>query len=271
MTIQCPYCERKYSDAESNCPYCGAINGVGPRTPQPAPAANKSSLPQTIEELQAFCARHEMPLEKMRFFIGEDYRGARAFGIYRDARGECVVYKNKADGSRAIRYQGPDEAFAVREIYEKLREETLRRKSGSTPSRARVPVRRSGGISVSKMFFIIFAVIVGVNLLRGAVNNRPKRGYYRYEGEYYYYQSGKWYGYDDDINDWLLYPAVDSLLEDDYSEYYESVRYDESYPVSNFSDTEYYESSRSSDDDDDSWDYDWDDWDSGDTDWDSDW
>ncbi len=33
-----------------------------------------------------------------------------------------IVYKNKADGSRSIRYRGPDEAYAVRALYEKLLE-----------------------------------------------------------------------------------------------------------------------------------------------------
>lgn len=275
MTIQCPYCERSYNENETNCPYCGALTGVHPHeAPKPSSDAKRSTVPQTIEELRAFCARHQMPLEKMRFFIGEDYRGARAFGIYRDRDGSFVVYKNKADGSRAIRYQGPDEAFAVREIYEKLREETLRRKNGDAPSRAVAPARRSSGFSLSKIFYIIAIVLFGVNLLRAAIDNRPNRGYYRYLGDYYYYQSGDWYCYDDDISDWLLYPAVDSLLEDNYAEYYESGSYDDSYPVSDFSDTDYYRSSSSSDyddDDDDDWDYDWDDWDDDDTDWDDDW
>ena len=34
-----------------------------------------------------------------------------------------IVYKNKSDGSRAIRYQGLDEAYAVNEIYLKLQVE----------------------------------------------------------------------------------------------------------------------------------------------------
>ena len=46
----------------------------------------------------------------MRFFIGEDFREARAFGIYKAGENRFVVYKNKSDGSRAVRYDGPDEA-----------------------------------------------------------------------------------------------------------------------------------------------------------------
>ena len=50
------------------------------------------------------------------------------FGIYRDEDGEFVVYKNKSDGSRAVRYKGLDEAFAVNELYEKLRSEVSERR-----------------------------------------------------------------------------------------------------------------------------------------------
>ena len=93
-------------------------------------------IPQTIEELKAFCAEKGMPLEKMRFFIGENIQEPKAFGIYRDENDRFVVYKNKADGSRAVRYSGPDEAYAVRELYLKLKSEVDLRRSpggGSVP------------------------------------------------------------------------------------------------------------------------------------------
>ena len=50
--------------------------------------------PKTIEELKAFCAEKGMPLEQMRFYIGEDFPEPRAFGIFQDENGEFVVYKN---------------------------------------------------------------------------------------------------------------------------------------------------------------------------------
>ena len=80
--------------------------------------------PKTIEELKAFCAEKGMPLEQMRFYIGEDFPEPRAFGIFQDENGEFVVYKNKADGTRSVRYHGTDEAYAVNELYEKLKSET---------------------------------------------------------------------------------------------------------------------------------------------------
>ena len=57
-----------------------------------------------------------------RFFIGKNYTGARAFGIFKDANNLVTVYKNKNDGSRVIHYQGGDEDYAVNEIYLKLKD-----------------------------------------------------------------------------------------------------------------------------------------------------
>ena len=72
-----------------------------------------------MEELKAYCIARKLPLDRLRFFIGEDYREPRAFGIYREGT-DFVVYKNKADGSRFVRYRGPDEEKAVGELFEKL-------------------------------------------------------------------------------------------------------------------------------------------------------
>lgn len=102
----------------------------------------ESSQPTTIEELkQWYAARHLPPEEVTRFFIGKNIEEPKAFGIYKDEQGECVVYKNKASGERSIRYQGPDEAFAVGELLQRLKDEILRQKekrknSSATPSAA---------------------------------------------------------------------------------------------------------------------------------------
>ena len=95
MRSKCEYCGSYVESTEENCPNCGAVN--------PNHQRNASGVPQTLEELKDFCARHNLPLEQMRFFIGEDYKKPKAFGIYQDGDGNFVVYKNKADGSRAIR------------------------------------------------------------------------------------------------------------------------------------------------------------------------
>ncbi|MBR2742202.1 MAG: hypothetical protein IKD89_01275 [Clostridia bacterium] len=261
--------------------------------------------PRTIDELRAFCEDRGMPLEKMRFFIGEDYRGAQAFGIYQDENGDFVVYKNKSDGSRAVRYQGPDEAYAVNEIYEKLKAETELRKrkthmyrSESAPQTSsysqkstqskKSGIRRFRGL-------IIFAVIAVLIVVFAHLDKSPSRGYYHYNDRDYYYYEDDWYGYDYGLGSWVLLDTVDSALYDNsddyyvskyYDDYYSSEYFDETEGPSDFTDSEYYDeyssdSSSSSyyDDDDDydwSWDDDdydsgWDSWDSGDSDWDSDW
>ena len=231
--------------------------------------------PRTIKELRAFCAEKGMPLEKMRFFIGEDYREPRAFGIYRDENGEFVVYKNKDDGSRAIRYQGPDEAYAVNELYEKLRAEVSERQHASAP-RVASPQKRGGLPSWIKLLIVMYAanfLIMGIAML---FDKTPKRGYYEYDDRDYYYYAGDWYAYDDDLLYWLLLDDVDPYLEDNASDYYLSDDYDARYGVSDFTESEYwygedYGYSSGSDD------YDWgsgsdyDSWDSSGTDWSSDW
>lgn len=85
---------------------------------------SNGGIPKTMEELQDYCERNDFTPSKTRFFINYDYKGAKAFGIYKDeATGEFVVYKNKADGSRAVRYRGNDEEFAVVELYDRLQSE----------------------------------------------------------------------------------------------------------------------------------------------------
>ena len=71
---------------------------------------------KTIAELQQWYQdRHLPPYETTRFFIGINYKKPKAFGIYQDGD-QFIVYKNKANGERAIRYQGTDEAYAVNEL-----------------------------------------------------------------------------------------------------------------------------------------------------------
>ena len=100
--------------------------------PSKQPSKQASKQPLTIEELrQWYIDRHLPPENVTRFFIGKNIREPKAFGIYKDANGNFVVYKNKANGERAVRYQGRDEAFAVGELLNRLKEEILRRKSKS--------------------------------------------------------------------------------------------------------------------------------------------
>lgn len=106
--------------------------------------------PRTIGELGAFAERHNLPLDQMRFFIGQDIREAKAFGIYRDpSTGNFVVYKNKADGTRSVRYEGPDEAFAVSELYERMRHEVAARHATGKTTRAAERAASAGAAAPS--------------------------------------------------------------------------------------------------------------------------
>ncbi|MBO4883643.1 MAG: hypothetical protein J5570_09090 [Lachnospiraceae bacterium] len=102
-------------ETDLNCPFCG--------TPHNPAGGSAPSAPQTMYELRKFADAVGISLERIHFHLGEDYKGRCAFGMYRDEKtGNYVVYKNKDNGKRAIRYEGPDEAYAVNELYQKLKE-----------------------------------------------------------------------------------------------------------------------------------------------------
>ena len=273
MKIKCDYCGSFINDFDEKCPNCGAVNSHLVR--------NANQAPKTIEELKQWYIDRKLPDENTtRFFIGKDYKGARAFGIYKDEASEnFVVYKNKADGSRAVRYEGKDEAYAVNEIYMKLKEEIVNQKArNNTVNNQARPVKRKTKFRLSK--FIIFFYIFMALVLHGIFNSGPNRGYYHYGDNYYYYQSGSWFGYND-YDGWYSTDVPDDL-EDNYSDYYDSSRYSSNYDIDSFEDSNYYvepsssSSSSSWDSSSSSWDSssDWDSgssWDSSSSDWDSDW
>ena len=293
MKIKCEYCEQMIEDTDPQCPYCGAVNENVKR--------GASQVPTTIDELKSFCVAHNMPLEKMRFFIGEDYKGARAFGIFQDGNGDFVVYKNKDNGQRAVRYKGKDEAYAVNEIYQKLKAEVLdRRNVKVSPGQAdpqnypamqkkdELRRRRDGKKKKKKSsvmsVVITIAVIMVIVALILIPDNSTRSGYYSYDGNTYYNQNGSWYMYDDSLDDWTSDFDVPDELDDDKSagDYYQSISYSDDMGAADFQESDYYVETSSYDDDDwdsDSWDSDdswssddsWDSWDSGSTDWDSDW
>jgi len=292
----CEYCARQIAETDAVCPYCGAPVSSSRFA---AGAGGGGGVPRTIEELRAFCRAHHLPLEQMRFFIGEDYRQPRAFGIYQDRSGDFVVYKNKSDGSRAVRYQGPDEAHAVREIYEKMKSEIgnqraraanagLQRSAAAQSSRgSRSSSGRRRGFRMNSVWIyilIFFLVVAGRGVIDGVQSRARNRhnGYYVYQNDTYYRQGDDWYRYDDDLYYWL--PAVlDTAFEENYEDYYEGPTWSSAYGGEDFTGSSYYvdpddydssySSSDSSWDDDYDWDWDsdYDSWDSGSTDWDSDW
>lgn len=279
MKIKCEYCDSWINDYDAVCPNCGATNSHYTR--------QAGGTPKTIEELKRWAEENKLPLNEMRTFIGEDYRGAKAYGIYKDeTTGTFIVYKNKADGTRVIRYQGDDEAYAVNELYQKIKERVAQQKSASRTTSAGSGNRNHSPKRVSRfiLFFMMYFLILNLLLLilnscsvSTISKSTPKTGYYTYNNTPYYYSHGNWYEWLD--NEWNFARPAD-WMDEDYTDYYDSYSYDSSADYEDFTDSPYYieeDNDDSYDDDswnDDSWDDSWDsgdDWDSGFDDWDSDW
>lgn len=313
MRSKCEYCGSYVESTEENCPNCGAVN--------PNHRRNAAGVPQTMEELKDFCDKHDLPLEQMRFFIGVDYKKPKAFGIYQDGDGNFVVYKNKSDGSRAIRYKGTDEAYAVHELYLKMQSEVQKQKkqlstggaSGAEQARRAAysnhfynhdpSPKQPGGIwgslsgRVKKRLVGLVLLVIFLGSILAFDAMVPDKGYYSYEGSYYYYDYHDWYRFDREQLDWIQTDMADTPLDRHYnryliknnngagdqysepidSEYYDAFSASQSVWEEDVSSDRVDSSGSDSSWDDSDWDdsdWDWDsgdDWDSSYTDWDSDW
>lgn len=281
MKIQCPYCDSYFEDTENNCPNCGANNVA---------AGNSrfaNGQPKTLEELKQWAKQTGLPLDKMHVHIGENYFGPKAFGIYKE-NNDFIVYKNKSDGTRSIRYQGSDEAYAVNELYQKTKEMTsqhagevakksqskykpegkvystseIRRrtndyKNGRNPNKRNKKKKGPSFLVIIVVYIIIIELLVGGiagsklagELFRNITNSDVWSGY-DYNYDYNYNNNYNYYNHDYDYD----YDYDNDYDYDDYNYNYDS--------GSNY--------------DSDDWDYDWDsnwdsDWDSDYDSWDSDW
>lgn len=216
MKIKCSYCGNYLSDTAERCPNCLAPNANLKRV--------GNEVPQTIDELKEWYVAHNLPDENVtRFFIGKDIKEARAFGIYKDDKtGNFVVYKNKDTGERAIRYEGKDEAYAVNELYMKLKEEILHQKSNNILKHSVasdgnfISNKRNSGETV-KLIMILY-VVASVLSLMGGIFNSPtwmNEGYYfnNANEQVYYLENGyycrksninscSWYKYDQENISW---------------------------------------------------------------------
>ena len=275
MKIKCDYCGQMIDEGLDRCPNCGAsISAVNRMA---------SGEPKTIEELKQWYVAHNLPPEeKTRFFIGKDIKEPKAFGIYKNSKGDFVVYKNKANGERAVRYEGSDEGYAVNELYQRLRAEIADQKANRTRT-SRSSGSRSSSSSGSGiwalyatigLFIFTFVAIGMVACVLAITDKSPSEGYYRYKGNDYYYQNNDWYIYDLVTDTWdsvFDESELDSTINSDTDSDYRIYDHD----GSQFEDSSWYDSGSDDDDSDwdsdSSWDSDWDDWDSGGTDWDSDW
>ena len=209
----------------------------------------------------------DMPLDRMRFFINEDRREPRCFGIYQEAdTGHWVVYKNKDNGSRAVRYSGPDEAYAAQELWAKINSE-IELRQAKLPKRT---LTRAEKIRRRVMAALLAALIAvaGFMVVRWAIR-LPKRGYYLVDNDVYYYQNSDWYWYDDGA--WLDYDEpvdYDWYHDNYYGESYDG--FDDYGDAFEYSDYYVEPSSHDSSDSDSDSDV-FDSWDISDTDWSSDW
>lgn len=266
-TGKCEYCGSTLLSDERTCKSCGA-----PNPNFVADTERTVFLPRTIEELKEYCAERGMPLLRMRFFIGEDFREAKAFGIFREGD-EFVVYKNKADGSRAVRYRGPDEAHAVQEIFTKLLDECHKRdiwpdgRPAAQETARTAPAKQSRKFSsVLGAIFIVFALFVGTAVYTSE-KTHANDGYYQYNDRGVYYRYGSDWYYNDANDDFGWYETA-APAETEFESGFIGENYDSDWGVSDFRSSQIWEdmqsdSTTSSDD--------YDDWDSDDTDWDSDW
>ena len=285
-TRHCAGCGAELRPDARFCEQCGlpCTEEAPVQTDKRAEDLFASRRPATVEELKQYCAMRGMPLEKMRFFIGEDYRQPKAVGIYRDeGSGRYVVYKNKGDGSRAVRYEGPDEAYAVNEIYQKLLSEChmrgiypenygkpggMRNRGASDAGTNGTRSARGGSGKVPKKSawpVIILGAAILIAIVIFTANSR-KDGYYRAGDRTYYSYHDVWYiAYDSG------YYRSDPIADYEYM----GDSYSGDWGIADFADSSAYreirereareaEERRNSNDD-------WDDWDIGGTDWGSDW
>lgn len=288
MKIKCEYCGSMIQDTVDVCPNCGASNTNVVRV--------ADGTPKTIAELQQWYNDRGLPsYETTRFFIGIDYKKPRAFGIYKGEDGNFVVYKNKDNGERAVRYKGNDEAYAVNELYMRLKQEiiqqkNLKSKKGQSVSNGNV--KADSSFSKLKRLAIVgvisvvgfFAVIIIIGILVMIFDHSPSKGYYNYDGTTYYNISGDsdegWYYYDN-YDDWTPIDAsrvpVEIKEAPSANDFFYTPDWDSETQITDFESTETYQEYQESNyysSSDDSSDYDWggsDSWDTDSSDWSSDW
>lgn len=253
MKIKCNYCDNYFNDTNAVCPNCGAPNDGIVRT--------NREQPVTIEGLLKWYSDRKLPpFEVTRFFIGENCTQARAFGIYKDKKsGNVIVYKNKNDGTRAIRYSGTDEAYAVNEILQKLKEEIINQKknqvkkgvnSRGTTERSYKPAKKSSRSPWVMLGKIIAIIGVLAYLYVGGVDLDVKNGYYGYNNDVYYcYKcnySTSWSMYLDAEDDWsipLSYVPEPLKKNSTAEKYFLTETWDGSLGVSDFTGSRIYQDS----------------------------
>ena len=268
-TSKCRYCGATILSSDQKCPNCGAANDQYVQETE-----RTVFFPKTIDELREYCAERGMPLLRMRFFIGENYTEPKAFGIYKEGD-RFIVYKNKANGNRSIRYHGPDETYAVKELFMKLLDECHIRgiyPDGKPPEEA--TENNSGGTKKklkdnTKVILTCLVTLVLVTIVVIILTSikHGKDGYYNVKGTdlHLYRYADNWYcnyGSDWEKTDTFGIEIDETNLE------FAGKNYDTDWNEPDFKQSREWETIRESHS---SGSSDYDSWDSGDTDWDSDW
>lgn len=219
-----------------------------------------------------FVQKHNIPLDTIRFALGEDKgHEPRWFYIYQDRfTGEWVVAKNKSDGSTAERYRGNDEAKACQILFDKMEEEFNKRQFKSpqttqaeTKYREEIKKRKTRDRFASALHntvvyaivIVILAIIVRATLTdKPGSARRPGQGYYVFQRTYddgsvwddlYYYLDSSWYYFDEEYDDWYVDEDFDYSYDyvDDYyvGNYYSSLDGYYDGDAWDFDDTTYYQ------------------------------
>ena len=263
MKVVCEYCDAYIESTDEKCPNCGAPNTHFART--------ASDTPKTIEQLKEYCIQKKLPLERMHVHIGENYQMPRAFGIYRDSNtGRYIVYKNKDSGERSIRYEGTDEAYAVNEIYMKIKDLVMdARENSPQPNRSYTPpqYQPTRNSSPNKRPWLKWVIIILIVLFiaGGGIKSvgrylRPILGNSSSSSSSSTFTSNSWGNdaYDDDDDSGGFFSNLFDLDSDDDGSWFSSNDWDTDDDWDSSSDWDWSDS------------YDSYDYDSG-YDWDSDW
>lgn len=243
MKIKCSYCRNEFNDTLEKCPNCGAPNEGVIRT--------ADRQPVTVEQLKEwYTSKGLPPYEVTRFFIGENYKQPKAFGIYKDEQsGNFVVYKNKASGERAIRYEGTDEAYAVNELFQRLKQEIIEQKAHNVQRRAKRSSsgKRDVGCSFACVIIICALILGCFGFLKFA--EIPPAGYYILDNEAFYhiseYKMDYWYVYDSVSDQWQhidmyeQYPDIYGSRKT-AKEYFQAKEWSVSLPCSDFKQSIFY-------------------------------
>lgn len=139
MERVCEYCGKSYNEKRKRCPHCGTPNRAVDR-----------DCPKTVEGLRNYCKNHDVDPHSLHFHIGSDYRGARAYGIYRDTDGKFVVYKNHRDKRRTELFRDADEGAAVAVLYAKLQRARFGRRKHRRHREGNLAHATSGGRTAAR-------------------------------------------------------------------------------------------------------------------------